>query len=54
MFESLSGKLSGIFGSLRSKGKISASDIDSTTQELRTALLDADVALTVVESSIVS
>ena len=54
MFESLSGKLSGIFGSLRSKGKISASDIDSTTQELRTALLDADVALTVVESFIAS
>lgn len=54
MFESLSNKLSGIFGSLRSKGKISASDIDSTALELRTALLDADVALAVVESFIAS
>ncbi|MEN9516835.1 MAG: hypothetical protein RLZZ159_701 [Actinomycetota bacterium] len=50
MFESLSGKLSGIFGSLRNKGRITESDIDSTIQELRTALLDADVALTVVNN----
>ncbi len=50
MFESLSGKLSGIFGTLRSKGRITESDIDSTVQELRTALLDADVALSVVDA----
>lgn len=53
MFESLSGKLSGIFGSLRSKGRISESDISSTVEELRTALLEADVALSVVEAFVI-
>lgn len=48
MFESLSNKFSEVIGALRNKGRISESDIDSATEELRTALLDADVSLSVV------
>lgn len=49
MFEGLSNKFSDVFGALRRKGRITESDIDATCEELRVALLDADVALTVVE-----
>jgi len=45
MFDSLSSKFSDLFGSLRRKGRITPEDIESTCQELRTALLEADVAL---------
>jgi len=48
MFDALSSKITGLFGSLRSRGKLSASDIDSTVSEIRQALLEADVALAVV------
>ncbi len=49
MFDSLSSKFSDLFGSLRRKGRITHEDIESTCQELRTALLEADVALSVTE-----
>ena len=49
MFDSLSSKFSDLFGSLRRTGRITPEDIESTCQELRTALLDADVALSVTE-----
>ncbi len=49
MFDSLSSKFSDLFGSLRRKGRITPEDIESTCQELRTALLEADVALSVTE-----
>ena len=49
MFEGLSTKFGDIFGSLRKKGRINEADIDATCEELRIALLDADVALNVVE-----
>lgn len=49
MFDSLSSKLSDLFASLRRKGRITPEDIESTCQELRTALLEADVALSVTE-----
>ncbi|NCZ58374.1 MAG: signal recognition particle protein, partial [Actinobacteria bacterium] len=49
MFEGLSNKLSDVFGALRKKGRITESDIDATCEELRVALLEADVALSVVE-----
>lgn len=49
MFESLSSRFSGVLSSLRSRGKLSEKDIDVTTQEIRSALLEADVALSVVE-----
>ena len=50
MFEGLSTRFSEVFGSLRKKGRITESDIESTCAELRTALLEADVALSVVDS----
>jgi signal recognition particle subunit SRP54 len=50
MFDSLSSKFAGAFGALRARGKISEKDIELTTLEIRQALLEADVALDVVES----
>jgi signal recognition particle subunit SRP54 len=52
MFDSLSSKFSNAFSSLRSRGKISPSDIENTCAEVRTALLESDVALPVVDSFI--
>jgi signal recognition particle subunit SRP54 len=52
MFDSLTQRFSASLTSLRSRGKISASDIDNTCQEIRTALLEADVALVVVNQFI--
>jgi len=48
MFEGLTSRFSGAFSKLRSRGKLSASDINETFTEIRDALLDADVALEVV------
>jgi signal recognition particle subunit SRP54 len=50
MFDALSSKISGVFSSLRSRGKLSPSDIENTVGEIRQALLEADVALSVVDS----
>jgi signal recognition particle subunit SRP54 len=50
MFESLSSKFSGVLNSLRSRGKISEKDIDTAIGDIKSALLDSDVALEVVES----
>jgi signal recognition particle subunit SRP54 len=50
MFDSLSSKFGNVFSSLRSRGKISTSDIEATCSEVRTALLESDVALSVVEN----
>jgi signal recognition particle subunit SRP54 len=52
MFDDLSSKFSNAFSSLRSRGKISPSDIENTCLEVRTALLESDVALPVVDSFI--
>ena len=52
MFDALTSKISGVFGSLRSRGKISAGDIENTASEIRQALLEADVALPVVDQFI--
>jgi signal recognition particle subunit SRP54 len=52
MFESLTSRFSGAFSSLRSKGKISTADIETTCLEIRQALLESDVALSVVEDFI--
>ena len=49
MFESLGNRFSNAFASLRSRGKLSNSDVANVCQEIRQALLDADVALAVVE-----
>ncbi len=50
MFDSLSDRITGSFKNLRSKGRLSASDVEETVSEIRRALLDADVALPVVRS----
>ena len=52
MFGNLSDRLVETFKNLRSKGKLSASDIDATLREIRRALLEADVALEVVKNFI--
>jgi signal recognition particle subunit SRP54 len=50
MFESLSSRFTSAFGALRSRGRISQSDIEKTCAEIRQALLESDVALSVVDS----
>ncbi|GGL31984.1 signal recognition particle protein [Planomonospora parontospora] len=50
MFETLSDRLTSVFSSLRSKGRLSDADIDATCREIRIALLEADVALPVVKT----
>ncbi len=52
MFDSLTSRFSATFSSLRTRGKISKGDIESTCAEIREALLESDVALEVVESFI--
>jgi signal recognition particle subunit SRP54 len=49
MFDALSARFAKTFGNLRSKGKISFSDIDSVIEEITTALLEADVSKEVVD-----
>lgn len=48
MFATLSDRLAATFKGLRGKGRLSEADIDATVREIRTALLEADVALPVV------
>ncbi len=50
MFTSLSDRLSETFRNLRTKGRLSESDVNKTVRDIRMALLDADVALPVVKS----
>lgn len=49
MFGNLSDRLVEALGNLRSKGKLTAADVDGTVREIRRALLEADVALPVVK-----
>ena len=48
MFATLSDRLTSTFRHLRTKGRLSETDIDATVREIRRALLDADVAVSVV------
>ena len=48
MFATLSDRLTSTFRHLRTKGRLSETDIDATVREIRRALLDADVAVPVV------
>lgn len=50
VLENLSSRLQDIFQSLRSKGRLSESDIDSAMREVRMALLEADVNYKVAKS----
>ena len=49
MFDALSGKLSGVFDRLRSRGRLSEADVSDALREVRLALLEADVALPAVK-----
>lgn len=48
-FSDLSSRLTETFRNLKTKGKLSAADVDGTVREIRRALLEADVALEVVK-----
>ena len=50
MFETLSGRFEGIFKKIRGKGRLSEADVDEVLKEIRTALLEADVNVTVARS----
>ena len=49
MFESLQSRLGGVFDKMRGRGALGESDVEAAMQEVRAALLDADVALPVVK-----
>ena len=48
MFDTLSGKLSGVFDRLRARGTLNETDVAEALREVRLAMLEADVALPVV------
>ncbi|MFW7414039.1 signal recognition particle protein [Demequina sp. SO4-18] len=50
MFANLSDRLTSTFRNLRGKGRLTEADIDGTIREIRRALLDADVAVSVVRT----
>nr|WP_168926520.1 signal recognition particle protein [Corynebacterium striatum] len=52
VFESLSDRLQTALSGLRGKGKLTEADINATAREIRLALLEADVSLTVVRAFI--
>jgi signal recognition particle subunit SRP54 len=52
MFDSLSSKLGDVFDRLRRRGSLSEADVTEALREIRLALLDADVALSVVKDFI--
>jgi len=54
MFESLSDRLGAIFQRLRSRGKLTETDVTEVLREVRIALLEADVNLKVVKDFIAS
>ncbi|HEY0281705.1 MAG TPA: signal recognition particle receptor subunit alpha, partial [Rhizomicrobium sp.] len=52
MFDSLQTRLGGVFDKLRGRGALSESDVDAALAEVRTALVEADVALGVIDDFI--
>src|SRR6202453_4602268 len=54
MFDALQSRLTGVFDKLRGRGALSEADVDEAMREVRAALIDADVALPVVEDFIKS
>jgi signal recognition particle subunit SRP54 len=52
LFEALTGKLTGVFDKLRTRGTLNETDVMEALREVRLALLDADVALPVVRDFI--
>jgi signal recognition particle subunit SRP54 len=49
MFESLTEKLTSVFGRLRSRGRLTEDDVNTALREIRLALLEADVNFKVVK-----
>lgn len=54
MFESLGGKLDAVFEKLKKRGALSEGDVTNALRDIRVALLEADVALSVVKDFIAS
>ncbi len=54
MFDALQSRLTGVFDKLRGRGALSEADVDEALREVRAALIDADVAVPVVEDFIKS
>jgi signal recognition particle subunit SRP54 len=52
MFDTLSDRLNGVFKKLRSKGKLHPKQVDNALGDIRTALLEADVAVEVADDLI--
>lgn len=52
MFEALTDRLGGVFDKLTGRGALSEADVDAALREVRVALLEADVALSVVKDFI--
>ncbi len=52
MFDSLSGKMTGVFDRLRTRGALSEADVAEALREVRLAMLESDVALPVVKDFI--
>lgn len=52
MFESLSERISGVIDKLRGRGKLTEEDVKQALREVRRALLEADVSLSVVKKFI--
>jgi signal recognition particle subunit SRP54 len=52
MFDSLQSRLGGVFDKLRGRGALTEADVDTALGEVRTALIEADVALPVVKDFI--
>ena len=52
MFENLTDKLGNVFKGLTKRGALSEGDVDKALKEVRSALLEADVALSVVREFI--
>lgn len=54
MFESLTERLSGVFGNLGRRGRLSDKDVDAALREVRMALLEADVNFRVARDFVAS
>ena len=52
MFDALSNRLTDVFDRLKKRGALSESDVDAAMRDIRVALLEADVALSVVKEFI--
>ena len=49
MFENLSSRLEGIYKKLKGRGKLKEADVDEALREIRVALIEADVGISVIK-----